>query len=270
MPHVERLGAPEPGSVDAEFETLLASSSSEVSATASALRAAVEDAIPAAIQSVDLPDRLLAFATGPKMRDLMFAIIPHTSHVNLQLADGADLPNPDGLIEGTGKRIRHIKIRDVAAAGSPQVRAVIDEQVAHRRQYPMDSVASVSWGPDRIDLFWRDEHEALSHRAFSGGAWAAPESLGGRLASPPTATAWAADQLQVFAIFPDGQLWNRYWDGTSWHPWESLGGELDPAARPGASSWSADRIDVFARGRDGRIWHRWWDGARWVDWEQLT
>jgi hypothetical protein len=270
VPHVERLGAPQPGSVDAEFETLLAPSTPEVSATARALRAAIEDAIPAAIQKVDMPDRLLAFGTGTGPRDMLFAIIPHTAYVNLQLADGADLPNTDGLVEGTGKRIRHIKIRNVEAAGSPAVRAVINAQIAHRRRYPMDAVASVSWGAGRIDLFWRDEGGALTHRAFVDDAWAAPESLGGTLSSPPVATAWAVDQLQVFAVFPDGQLWNRYWDGATWHPWESLGGELDPGARPGASSWSADRIDVFARGRDGRIWHRWWDGSRWVEWEQLS
>jgi hypothetical protein len=270
VPHVERLGAPEPGSVDAEFETLLAQSSAEVAATARALRRAVEEAIPAAVQQIDMPDRLLSFGTGPAMRDLLFAIIPHTSHVNLQLADGADLPNQDGLIEGTGKRIRHVKVRSVEAAGSRAVRAAIDAQVAHRRRYPMDAVASVSWGVGRIDLFWRGEDGGLVHRAFTDGAWAKEESLGGTLASPPVATAWATDQLEVFAVFPDGQLWDRYWDGTSWHAWESLGGELDPAARPAASSWSADRIDVFARGRDGAIWHRWWDGSRWVEWEQLS
>ena len=270
MPHVERLGAPPPGSVDAEFETLLSQSSPTVAATARALRATVEDAIPAAIQKVDMPDRLLAFGTGGGLRDMLFAIIPHTAHVNLQLADGADLPNPDGLIEGTGKRVRHIKVRTVEAAGSAGVRAVIDAQVAHRRRDPQDGVAAVSWGSGRIDLFWRDDDETLVHRAFDGAAWGASESLGGTLASPPVATAWAVDQLQVFAVFPDGQLWNRYWDGAKWHAWESLGGELDPGARPGASSWSADRIDVFARGRNGRIWHRWWDGSRWVAWEQLS
>jgi hypothetical protein len=133
VPHIARLGAPEPGSVDAEFETLLASSSAPIAATARALRSAVQDAIPSAVQTVDAPDRLLAFGTGPKLRDMLFAIIPHTGHVNLQLADGADLPNPGGLIEGTGKRVRHIKVRSVEVAGSPAVRAIIDAQVAHRR-----------------------------------------------------------------------------------------------------------------------------------------
>ncbi len=39
-------------------------------------------------------DGLLAFGTGGSMRDFWFAIIPHTAHVNLQLADGVDLPEP--------------------------------------------------------------------------------------------------------------------------------------------------------------------------------
>ena len=67
------------------------------------------------------------------MRDLSFAIIPHSAHVNLQLADGVDLPDPDGMIEGTGKRIRHVKVRSVEAARAPWVvEAPIAAQVAHR------------------------------------------------------------------------------------------------------------------------------------------
>ena len=93
------------------------------------------------------------------------------------------------------------------------------------------------------------------------------ESLGGKLASAPAATAWAVDQLEVFAIHDDGQLWNRFWDGISWHEWEPMGGEL--TGDPAASSWSADRIDVFAPGKDGRVWHRWWNGTRWVEWEHI-
>ena len=111
-----------------------------------------------------------------------------------------------------------------------------------------DGTTAVSWGTDRIDLFWTDADGALIHRAWRDGTWDEPESLGGTLASPASATAWSVDQLQVFAVFADGQLWNRFWDGTSWHPWESLGGELDPTSTPAASSWSADRIDVWARG----------------------
>jgi len=64
----------------------------------------------------------------------------------------------------------------------------------------MDSVAAVSWGRDRIDLFWVDAERALWHRSFAG-SWSAPESLGGRLASPPAVTA-RAPQKEPIQIGP--------------------------------------------------------------------
>jgi hypothetical protein len=121
------------GDVEADFETLLASHAPEVVTTARALRAAM----PETVEQVDFGNRLLArllaFGRSMAMRDLTFAIIPHTAHVNLQLADGVDLPDPGGLIEGTGKRIRHVKVRSVEAAGSPALRTIIDAQVGLRR-----------------------------------------------------------------------------------------------------------------------------------------
>ena len=75
---------------------------------------------------------LLAFGRSMKMRDLLFALIPHAGWVNLQLADGALLPNPDGLIEGTGKRIRHVKVRSMSASAEPRIREVVRAQLEQR------------------------------------------------------------------------------------------------------------------------------------------
>ena len=120
-------------SIDAGFDRILEGNAPEVIATAHALRAAVKSAMPDVVEQVDFGNGLLAFGRSLAMRDLLFAIIPHKSHVNLQLADGADLPNADGSIEGTGKRIRHVKVRSVEAATSPAVRNAIDAQIAHIR-----------------------------------------------------------------------------------------------------------------------------------------
>src|SRR3954453_15735667 len=38
------------------------------------------------------------------------------------------------------------------------------------RERPMDGVAAVSWGSDRIDLFWRGDDRALWHRSWHAGA----------------------------------------------------------------------------------------------------
>jgi hypothetical protein len=117
-------------SVDAQLDELLSGTSPEMAAVARELRAVVAAALPDGTEQVDFGNRLLAIGRSMKMRDLLFAIIPHSAHVNLQLADGIDLPNSDGLIEGTGKRIRHIKVRSIEAARSAPVRAAIDAQIA--------------------------------------------------------------------------------------------------------------------------------------------
>lgn len=120
-------------SIDAGFDRILDGNAPDVIATANALRATVKAAMPDVVEQVDFGNGLLAFGRSMAMRDLLFAIIPHKSHVNLQLADGADLPNPDGSIEGTGKRIRHVKVRSIEAASSPAVRNAIAAQIAHAR-----------------------------------------------------------------------------------------------------------------------------------------
>jgi hypothetical protein len=114
------------------FDRYLEASAPAVAETARALRLVVLEDFPGGVETFDSADGLLAIGTGRSMRDFSFAIIPHTAHVNLQLADGADLPNPDGRIEGTGKRVRHVKVRSVEDARAPWVHAAIAAQLAAR------------------------------------------------------------------------------------------------------------------------------------------
>ena len=123
--------------IPAELAPLLESHSDEVQAIFLAVRALVRDVMPDAEEALDLPDRVLAFGYGPpggvRMRGLAIGLIPHSAHVNVQLADGADLPDPAGIVEGTGKRIRHVKCRDLADVARPALRALIEAQAARKR-----------------------------------------------------------------------------------------------------------------------------------------
>ncbi len=140
MPHVRDLRAPRPGDhsdsgdLEADIDRLLAEHSPELQAMERALRSTILAEFPDAVQQVDFANKLIAFGRSMKIRGLLFAIIAHQSHVNLQLADGAALPDPSGLIEGTGKRIRHVKIRSVEAASSPVVVTIIRAQIAARSE----------------------------------------------------------------------------------------------------------------------------------------
>jgi hypothetical protein len=113
----------------ATWEENLASHAPDVQAAARALEAVIREALPDVVVRYDPGNGLLAFGRSMQMRDLLFALIPHAGWVNLQLADGALLPNPDGLIEGTGKKIRHIKVRSADAARSEAVRGSVLAQI---------------------------------------------------------------------------------------------------------------------------------------------
>jgi hypothetical protein len=102
-----------------------------------ALRAVVRDVMPDAVEQLDLPDRVLAYGFGPaggvRLRGLAIALIPHGGHVNVQLADGALLPDPEAIVEGTGKRIRHVKCRTLEDVARPALRALLEDQAGRRR-----------------------------------------------------------------------------------------------------------------------------------------
>jgi hypothetical protein len=118
--------------VDADVDRLLSEHPPELQRIERALRVTIRAAFPDAVEQVDFGNKLIAFGRSMKIRGLLFAIIAHKTWVNLQLADGAELPDPEGLVEGTGKRIRHVKIRSVEQASSKPVVALIDAQLAAR------------------------------------------------------------------------------------------------------------------------------------------
>ena len=110
----------------------------------------------------------------------------------------------------------------------------------------VQSIASVSWGRDRIDLFWVGADRSLQHRWWDGRTWSSDESLGGDLAAAPTVTSWAANEMEVFAVFGDGQLHNLYWDGV----------DVARLARDGRRPHRpADRVQLRP-GSDRRVRHR--------------
>jgi len=116
------------------WDAVLAEHDPVVAEAARAAQSHVVAALPGAVVQFDPGNGPLAIGTSLKMRDLLFAIIPHRAHVNLQLADGVDLPHPNGLIEAPAKRIRHVKVRSAEAATSPAIRDIVRAQIDRRRE----------------------------------------------------------------------------------------------------------------------------------------
>jgi hypothetical protein len=57
------------------------------------------------------------------------AIVLHKDHVNLQFARGTELKDPTKMLEGTGKKIRHVKIYGSDLINTEKLKKLIIEAV---------------------------------------------------------------------------------------------------------------------------------------------
>jgi len=93
--------------------------------TINLLRAIVKGAFP------ELEERMRSLQVGylVSQRDVC-GIHPSSDHVNLSSWQGSALNDPKGLLEGTGKQMRHIKIFKVEDVGEESIKAYVREAVA--------------------------------------------------------------------------------------------------------------------------------------------
>jgi hypothetical protein len=98
------------------------------------LRALIIETDPETHETPRPGDRALSYGTGPKkMVDGYAYIMPQRGYVNLGFYQGALLPDPAGLLEGMGAKLRHVKVRSLEDAEQPALRALVAAAVAERR-----------------------------------------------------------------------------------------------------------------------------------------
>jgi hypothetical protein len=79
--------------------------------------------------------KIVSFGVGPKKMTEHYAYIAvQRSHVNLGFYHGASLTDPSSLLEGTGKELRHVKLRDVASTKNAAVPALLLQAIVERRR----------------------------------------------------------------------------------------------------------------------------------------
>ncbi|MEO0341125.1 MAG: DUF1801 domain-containing protein [Bacteroidota bacterium] len=116
------------------FDDLLALTSEELIPIVITLKQLIEKIDPNTCEVVRLGDRAATYGVGPKkMKEGYVYVLPHKSWVNLGFYQGALLDDPDGLLEGTGKKLRHIKIKSVEQAQLPAIQSLIGVALEERR-----------------------------------------------------------------------------------------------------------------------------------------
>lgn len=99
-----------------------------------ALREMVLEEAPAAVEKL-LQVYALVFwysLTG-KMTDAFCQVVIYPRGVNLMFNRGAELKDPDGVLVGEGKIIRHIKVRRPEDLKSPHLRKFIGAALKHAK-----------------------------------------------------------------------------------------------------------------------------------------
>lgn len=117
------------------YGDILVSARPELRAVAQSLRRQIAALHSRFVEVVWSKQKIASFGVGPrKMTDHYAYIAVHDSHVNLGFYHGASLPDPAGLLEGTGKRLRHIKLRDASCAKSRAVVALLRAAITDRKR----------------------------------------------------------------------------------------------------------------------------------------
>jgi len=100
----------------------------------SRVHALVRELYPDAVISVN--GNFTGYGSTTGYKGLVFVVSPHKAHVTLGLASGASLPDPAGLMEGSGRVHRHVKIRTDTDLDRPELRELMRTALIHQDVTP--------------------------------------------------------------------------------------------------------------------------------------
>ena len=80
---------------------------------------------------------VIGYGPSDKASAAVFSLAAYAKGVNLCFLQGAGLPDPEGLLRGSGSTVRNIKLDDASTLDRPEVRALMAAALA-RAKMPMD------------------------------------------------------------------------------------------------------------------------------------
>ena len=108
------------------FDQALSESSDQVKEIAQRLKKLIVDIYPDVVEVPWPKQRIIGYGVGPKKMSEHFCYIgAQKEHVNLGFYYGAHLSDLDGLMEGTGKNLRHVKVRSAEDVDQSAIRQLI-------------------------------------------------------------------------------------------------------------------------------------------------
>jgi hypothetical protein len=111
-----------------QLAAFIAKYTPEIGALAREALAKMRARLPGAIELVYDNYNALAIGFSPTERasDVIFSITLYPRWVSLFFLRGADLPDPQKLLKGSGKQVRHIVLETAADLDKPAIKALME------------------------------------------------------------------------------------------------------------------------------------------------
>ena len=110
---------------DKQVNGLLKAYTPEVRDLSLAVRDQIHNMLPYVIEKVYPGWKVILCSFDGTMKRGICAVSPQRRYVNLIFYHGADLGDPDRILEGDGKNVRHVKITDADQMHRPAMRRLI-------------------------------------------------------------------------------------------------------------------------------------------------
>jgi hypothetical protein len=113
-----------------EVQAFLESYPPEVCDLVWKLRALVFEVIPNVQELVDASDQMIGYGLSTNWANIMCVIAPYSSNVILMFGKGSELRDPEGMLKGTEKHVRYIKIVEASDIEVPDIRTLLENAAA--------------------------------------------------------------------------------------------------------------------------------------------
>lgn len=119
------------------FEAFFAGYTPDVQAISWKLRAMVKGGMPVANEVLFARHNHIGYLFTESVHDRVCYICPLRDYVRLGFDFGGQLADPGQMLEGTGKRMRHVKVRTLKEADNPALNQLVEaawaEAITHMK-----------------------------------------------------------------------------------------------------------------------------------------
>lgn len=90
--------------------------------------------LPGIIEQLDTPARMVGYCYGQKYAEMICTIIPSKKGLKLGFYKGNELPDPDNLLEGSGKISRYVEIKTEEQINSAALKKLLSDALTAYKQ----------------------------------------------------------------------------------------------------------------------------------------